>query len=86
MVSLYEQWLKSTTTPVREEIWHKMLEIYSEQVFSIGIVNGTFQPVVVANKIKNVPDKGIWNYNPGAFFGIYSMDTFWVDQSAAGGS
>ncbi len=84
--ALYAQWLKSTGETEREEIWHKMLKIYSEQVYSIGIVNGTFQPLVVANKIKNVPEKGIWNYNPGAFFGIYSMDTFWIDQSAGGGS
>ncbi len=86
LVELYGEWHGSTTTLDRERIWHEMLKIYSDQVFSIGIVNGTFQPVVVADKVKNVPEKGIWNYNPGAFFGIYNMDTFWVDQAEGGGS
>jgi peptide/nickel transport system substrate-binding protein len=26
-----------------------------------------------------VPDKGIYNWDPGAFFGIYRPDHFWLD-------
>ena len=86
LLDLYAAWLKSTTTAEREKIWHEMLHIYTDQVFSIGVINGTFQPMVVADKVKNVPQKGIWNFNPGSYFGIYKMDTFWVDDSVGGGS
>lgn len=58
-----------------------MLDIHADQVFSIGIVNGTFQPVVVSRKMHNVPEKGIYTYDPGAYFGIYQPDTFWLDQT-----
>ena len=54
-----------------------MLEIHAEQLFAIGIVTGVPQPVVVRNTLRNVPEKGIYNWDPGAFFGIYRPDTFW---------
>ncbi len=84
LVELYEGWLKSKTTEERTKIWHEMLKLYTDQVYSIGVINGTLQPLVVSNKLKNVPEKGIWNYDPGAYFGIYSMDTFWIDPAAGG--
>ncbi len=80
LLQLYESWLGSATSSERKQIWHEMLKIYTDQVYSIGLVNGSFQPIVVAKKIKNVPEKGIWNFDPGAYFGIYKMDTFWVNE------
>ena len=57
-----------------------MLDIHAEQVTSIGIVEGVPQPVVVANRLHNVPENGIYSWDPGAHFGMYLPDTFWVDQ------
>jgi peptide/nickel transport system substrate-binding protein len=54
-----------------------MLAIHSEQLFSIGVVNGVAQPVVVRNTLRNVPVKGLYNWDPGAFLGIYRPETFW---------
>jgi peptide/nickel transport system substrate-binding protein len=28
-----------------------------------------------------VPEEGFYNWDPGAFFGIYKPDTFWLDAS-----
>ncbi len=54
------------------------LESYvAELVFTIGIVNSTLQPVVINNRLRNVPAEGIYAWNPGAYFGIYKPDTFW---------
>src|SRR3546814_7116064 len=36
------------------------------------------QPIVVSNRLKNVPENGFWNWDPGAHFGIYHPDTFWL--------
>ena len=30
--------------------------------------------------LKNVPEKGVYNWDPGAFLGIYRPDTFWFSK------
>jgi peptide/nickel transport system substrate-binding protein len=35
------------------------------------------QPVVARETLMNVPLEGFYNWDPGAFFGIYRPDTFW---------
>ncbi len=78
--ALYTEWLATNDLEQREEIWHKMLAIHADQVFSIGIVSGVMQPIVVRDGLRNVPKEGIYNWNPGAHFGIYRPDTFWFDR------
>ena len=34
-----------------------------------------------ANKLRNVPERGIYNFDPGAYFGMYRPDTFWFAES-----
>jgi len=42
------------------------------------VVVGDFEPPVVArDKLMNVPAQGFYNWDPGAFFGIYRPETFW---------
>jgi peptide/nickel transport system substrate-binding protein len=77
---LYDQWHKSTDTPARAEIWHRMLALYTSQVFSIGIVNATLQPIVTSSKLRNMPDKGVYSFDPTCYLGAYGVDTFWFDK------
>ena len=56
-----------------------MLEIHSQQVFTIGIVTQALQPIVVRNQLRNVPVVGTFSWDPGAYFGMYHPDTFWFD-------
>lgn len=77
---LMRRWESSRSDTERLEIWHKMLALYTDQVFSIGIVNGSLQPIVVSEHLKNVPKKGLYNWEPGAYFGIYMPDTFWLSK------
>jgi peptide/nickel transport system substrate-binding protein len=72
------EWNAATTTDARAAVWHRMLAIQADQQFSIGVVSGVPQPVVVRNNVQGVPEKGIYNWDPGAFFGIYHPDTFWM--------
>ena len=74
---LYKVWLESTTRQERERAWHAMLELHAEQQFTIGVVSGVPQPVVARDTLMNVPQQGFYNWDPGAFFGIYRPDTFW---------
>ena len=74
---LYEGWRASSSHDERERIWHQMLEIHAEQQFVIGVVCAVPQPVVRRNTLMNVPENAFYNWDPGAFFGIYRPDTFW---------
>jgi peptide/nickel transport system substrate-binding protein len=80
LVALATEWKHVTEPKRREEIWHRMLSIHAEQIYSIGIIAGVQQPVVVKHGLRNVPKKGIYNWDPGAHFGIYRPDTFWLDR------
>ncbi len=74
---LYRAWAEAKTRQERERAWHAMLELHAEQQFTIGVVSGVPQPVVARDTLVNVPEKGFYNWDPGAFFGIYKPDTFW---------
>jgi peptide/nickel transport system substrate-binding protein len=78
---LYGDWLATATKAEQSRIWHSMLGIWAEEVFTIGTVAGVLQPIVVNAKLRNVPEEGIYNWDPGAFFGIYKPDGFWFDMS-----
>jgi peptide/nickel transport system substrate-binding protein len=59
-----------------------MLEIWSQQVYSIGLIGAVPQPVAVNDRLRSVPEKAIFNWEPGAQFGIYRPDTFWFADRA----
>lgn len=80
LMALNEEWRTAAGEARRAEIWKRMLKIHADEVFTIGIVANVRQPVVVSNRLRNIPRKGVWNWDPGAFFGIYNMDTFWFDE------
>lgn len=80
LVDLVDQWTHAATHDKRVEVWHRMLEINRDQMFTIGIVNHVPHPVVVSDFLHNVPDTGFYDLSPGAYFGIYKPDTFWFDE------
>ena len=77
LLALYGAWRDTTVPAERERIWHDMLALHADQVLTIGIVNGIPQPVVVNPRLRNIPEEGLYNWNPGAFFGLYHPDSFW---------
>jgi peptide/nickel transport system substrate-binding protein len=83
LADLRQQWYQSTNTADRRKIWHEMLSINAEQVFTIGLISGVLQPIVVRDTLRNVPEKGIYNWDPGAHFGIYEPDSFWFAEETA---
>ena len=78
-----QAWAYATTDAERADLWRRALDIYSDQVFSIGVVSGVPQVVVVNKRLRNVPAEGIYNWDPGAHFGIYRPDTFWLAEPGA---
>ncbi len=77
---LYQNWLASEDSETRRKIWDEILDIHADQVFSIGMVTATLVPVVVSNKLMNVPVEGISSFDPYGYFGVYEMDAFWMNE------
>ena len=80
LAQLNKDWLSASSTKDREHIWQRMLQIHRDMVFSIGIVSGVLQPVVAKKNLMNVPEKAVYNWDPGAQFGVYRPDTFWFAE------
>ena len=83
LLTLYHDWRVATSHDQRAAIWHKMLQINSDEVFTLGLIGAVPQPVVVNDRLRNVPVEGVYNWDPGAHFGIYQPDTFWWDTDGA---
>jgi peptide/nickel transport system substrate-binding protein len=83
LMELYEKWLAAVSEEEHTSIWREMLQIWADEVFSIGTVAGVLQPVLVNDKLRNVPEQGIYNWDPGSYFGIYKPDGFWFERSDA---
>ncbi|GJL81193.1 MAG: peptide ABC transporter substrate-binding protein [marine bacterium B5-7] len=80
LLELRSDWQNATNDEERRAAWKEILEIHRDEVFSIGIVCGVMQPVVVNNALQNVPSEGFYSWEPGAYFGIYQPDTFWYKR------
>ncbi len=79
LMALYREWLASDDDQERTGIWLRMLEIHAEEQFIIGVVSAVLQPIVVSNHLHNVPEQGVYSWDPGAQFGMYHPDQFWFD-------
>lgn len=80
LIDAHAQWERAATRAAREAAWRRILASHAENQFSIGTVQGAPQPVVVHNRLRNVPQRGIYSYVPTGFFGAYRMDAFyWVE-------
>jgi len=79
---LLDEWLLTTTSEQRTEVWRQMLEIQADQVFSIGTVNGALQPVVKSRQLQNVPEEGLYGFAPMSYLGVYMPDTFWIKDAS----
>jgi len=82
LLDLDKAWSLAHDPDEMRRIWMRMLEIHRDQTYTIGIVRAVPQPVVVRKGLHNVPEKAVYNWEPGAHFGIYRPDTFWLDGAA----
>jgi peptide/nickel transport system substrate-binding protein len=83
LMELSKAWSHTTDMQKRHQIWTEMLDIHADQQFGIGILAEAPQPIVVSKHLRNVPEKAIWAYDPGAHFGIHRVDEFYFDGPRA---
>jgi peptide/nickel transport system substrate-binding protein len=84
LLAMADGWSHAYDAKTREIFWQEMLRIHAEQVYAIGILSEAPQPVVVNKRLRNVPETGIWAFDPGAHFGIHRMDEFYFSDEPAG--
>ena len=82
LLVLNDDWRTATSNEAREAIWLEMLDIYSDNVFTIGTVARVLQPIVVRQGLRNVPPEGLWNWEPNSYFGVYRPERFWLESAA----
>lgn len=82
LMELRRQWYLAADRTERERIWHSMLQIHADQLPTIGLIAGVLQPIVVADGLRNLPEEGLWNWDPGAHFGLYGLDHVYWDEDA----
>jgi len=80
LIDLHEQWRLAGDSEERKAIWHQILKIHADQTFTIGILNGVKQPVVINKHLNNVPEEGVYDISATAYFGVYKPDTFWFSE------
>jgi len=83
LLALHAAWRVAQDSAARAGIWRRILEIHADQIFTIGLVANVPQPVVVSTRLRNVPAKAVYNWDPGAFFGLHRPDAFWFDDAPA---
>lgn len=81
LLDLYGGWrsgqLADGTEITKKEAWERMLKIHADEQYVIGVIAQAPQPIVVSNRLRNVPEMGLFAWEPGAQFGVHRMDEFW---------
>lgn len=80
LAELYRKWVNAANRDERAALWQAMLKIHAQQQFTIGIVSGVYQPIVATRALRNIPVEGVFNFDPGSFFGMYRPDQFWLER------
>jgi peptide/nickel transport system substrate-binding protein len=79
-MQLYHQWEATVNLAEQRKIWQQMLLIHRQNIFTIGLIAAPLQPISLNKNIQNLPDDGMWNWNPGAHFGVYGLDRVWFNN------
>lgn len=81
LIELYDVWRTAPDEATREAAWHDMLHINRDELFVIGTVHGQMQPIVINARLRNVPTKGVYSWEPSALMGVYRFDEFFYDDA-----
>lgn len=80
LMELLKDWETATSDEQRDAAWREMIAIHSDQQYAIGILAEAPQPIVVSNRMRNVPKKALWAWDPGAHFGVHRPEEFFIAE------
>ena len=67
------------TIRVRKKSGPKCSKFHRPSIYNWNCFGG-LQPIVVSKKLQNIPEEGIWAFEPTLYFGQYLPDTFWLKE------
>ncbi|MEM6745476.1 MAG: ABC transporter substrate-binding protein, partial [Pseudomonadota bacterium] len=76
LLDLFNAWKRAESDDARVAIWEEMLDIHAQEVFAIGLVAAAPQPIIVSNRLRNVPEQAVYAWEPGAHLGVHRPDEF----------
>ena len=77
LMDLAKKWQNTFDEAERGQIWRDMLYIHADQQYAIGVLSEAPQPVIVNDKLRNVPEFATWAWEPGAHFGVHRPDEYY---------
>lgn len=77
LMELYEQWCMSSSEAEKARAWSEMLSLHADNQWVIGTVSGDLQPIVVTARLRNIPDRAFFSWEPTALLGAYRIDEFY---------
>lgn len=80
LLDAYERWRSTSDEAVMRQAWEEMLKNHSENLWIIGTVSGELQPVVRSNRLRNVPEKAEFAWEPTALFGVTRVDEYYFAE------
>ncbi|MGB0853082.1 MAG: ABC transporter substrate-binding protein [Pikeienuella sp.] len=80
LLELFKEWSLASSASQKAAIWEEMLEIHADQVFAIGLVSASPQPVVFSARMKNVTEEGVFTWEPAAHLGAYRIDELYYAE------
>ncbi|GGH11839.1 peptide ABC transporter substrate-binding protein [Alsobacter metallidurans] len=82
LLALYKEWLSATEDTRNAAIWREMLALHAENQWTIGTIAGELQPVVVNKRLRNVPEKALFSWEPTSLMGVYRIDEYYYAAGA----
>ena len=79
-MELFEDWQSSFEPERQAAIWAEMLDLYTSQCFTLGLVQEVRQPLAVRHDMRNLPKEAIFNWEPQGQIGLYRPDTFFYAE------
>ncbi|MEK0083446.1 ABC transporter substrate-binding protein [Benzoatithermus flavus] len=80
LLDLYQQWERTADPAGQRAVWERMLDLYTQECFTFGLVENVRQPLAVRANLRNVPEEAIFNWEPQGQIGLYRPDTFFYDK------
>jgi peptide/nickel transport system substrate-binding protein len=80
LLELFGQWRQSYERAEQARIWDRMLDLYTSQCFTLGLIGNVRQPLAVRTNLRNVPEQAIFNWEPQGQIGLYRPDTFFYAE------
>lgn len=79
LLSLYKDWLAADEEEEAARIWADMRRLHADSQFVIGTVAGELQPIVINKRLRNVPEKALFSWEPTSLMGVYRTEEFFLD-------